>query len=104
VKRYSEAFGLWPGDLNIPETAGPHSPDKRWRDVPQFSSLVRAQSPRGCALSRAQAVSLSSFPNQGPFVIVSVIARPRHGIRYRVRSQDDETIEHVVDESELSTT
>jgi hypothetical protein len=42
--------------------------------------------------------------NQGPFVIVSVIAQPRHGIRYRIRSQDDDTIEHVVDESELSTT
>jgi hypothetical protein len=41
--------------------------------------------------------------NQGSFVIVSVIAQPRHGIRYRIRSQDDDTIEHVVDESELST-
>ena len=39
--------------------------------------------------------------NQGPFVIVSVIAQSRHGIRYRIRSQDDDTIEHVV---ELGTT
>jgi hypothetical protein len=42
--------------------------------------------------------------NQGPFVIVSVIAQPRHGIRYRIRSQDDDTLELVVDESELSAT
>jgi hypothetical protein len=42
--------------------------------------------------------------SQGPFVIVSVISQPRHGIRYRIRSQDDGTIEHVVDESDLSAT
>jgi hypothetical protein len=42
--------------------------------------------------------------NQGPFVIVSVIVQPRRGIRYRIRSQDDDTIEHVVDEGELSAT
>ena len=29
--------------------------------------------------------------SQGPFVIVSVIAQPRHGIRYRIRSRDDDT-------------
>jgi hypothetical protein len=29
---------------------------------------------------------------------------PRGKIRYRIRSQYDETIEHVVDESELSAT
>jgi hypothetical protein len=42
--------------------------------------------------------------NQGPFVIVSLIAQPRHGIRYRIRSQDDDTLELVVDESQLSAT
>lgn len=40
--------------------------------------------------------------NQGTFLIASVIAQPGRGIRYRIRS-DDGTIEHVVDESELST-
>ena len=36
----------------------------------------------------------------GPYVVLSVIARPRGKIGYRIRSQDD-AIEHVVDENEL---
>jgi hypothetical protein len=43
--------------------------------------------------------------NQGRFVIVGVLSQPpRHKLRYRIRSQDDDTIEHVVEESELSAT
>jgi hypothetical protein len=43
--------------------------------------------------------------NQGRFVIVGVLSQPpRDKLRYRIRSQDDDTIEHVVEESELSAT
>ena len=43
--------------------------------------------------------------NQGRFVIVGVLSQPpRDKLRYRIRSQEEETIEHVVDESELSAT
>ena len=38
--------------------------------------------------------------DQGRFVIVGVLSQPpRDKLRYRIRSQDDDTIEHVVDES-----
>ena len=43
--------------------------------------------------------------NQGRFVIVGMLSQPPgNKLRYRIRSQDDETIEHVVDGSELSAT
>jgi hypothetical protein len=38
----------------------------------------------------------------GKFVVLAVTAQPAGKIRYRIRSQDDETIEYIADESELS--
>jgi hypothetical protein len=40
---------------------------------------------------------------EGPFRVLAVLLR-RHAIaRYRIRKQDDETVEYDADESELST-
>jgi hypothetical protein len=41
---------------------------------------------------------------EGPFRVLAVLPQRRDKARYRIRSQDDETVEYVADESELSTT
>jgi hypothetical protein len=41
---------------------------------------------------------------QGPFLVLAVLPQRRDKARYKIRSQDDETVEYVVDERELSTT
>jgi hypothetical protein len=78
VKRYSEAFGLWPGDLNIPETAGPHSPDKRWRDVPQFSF-----SKKGAVSAEAALFYSPSFSNRASAVRLYVLDHYRSAMDAR---------------------
>ena len=40
----------------------------------------------------------------GPFRVLALLPQRRDKSRYRIRSQDDETVEYVADESELSTT
>jgi hypothetical protein len=40
---------------------------------------------------------------EGPFQVLAVLPQRRDEARYRIRRQDDETVEYVVDESELST-
>jgi hypothetical protein len=39
---------------------------------------------------------------EGPFQVLSVLPQRRDKARYRIRSHYDETVEYVVDESELS--
>jgi hypothetical protein len=34
---------------------------------------------------------------------MAVLRQPRGGVRYRIRNQDDESIEHIAFETELST-
>jgi hypothetical protein len=41
---------------------------------------------------------------EGPFQVLAVLPQRRDKARYRIRRQDDETIEYVADESELSAT
>jgi hypothetical protein len=41
---------------------------------------------------------------EGPFRVLAVLPKRRDKARYRVRREDDETVEYVADESELSTT
>jgi hypothetical protein len=40
---------------------------------------------------------------EGPFRVLAVLPQRPDKARYRIRRQDDETVEYVVDESELST-
>jgi hypothetical protein len=41
---------------------------------------------------------------EGPFRVLAVLPQRRDKARYRVRREDDETVEYVADECELSTT
>ena len=41
---------------------------------------------------------------EGPFQVLAVLPQRRDKVRYRIRRQDDGTVEYVADESELSTT
>ena len=51
-----------------------------------------------------QALFYRKARGSGRYVVLAVLPRTRGEVCYRIRSHDDEAVEHVARESELSTT
>ena len=67
--------------------------------LPKRQQVILMTAPR-FKIGQLLLCSSKRVKDVGPYVVLSVIARPRGKIGYLIRSQDD-AIEHVVDQNEL---
>ena len=60
-------------------------------------------SKRGFKIGQSVFYRRERFRQGGRYVVLAPLPQPLGKVRYQIRSQDDETIECIADESELST-